>query len=210
MRLGILRGDPPSNLLVVGMPGDAAGPVLALQLAVFAASMGTRTAFVIATAHPSAARMRAACHRGADREVRPYLTTYSDMVPPVKEGPGQAPELTVTFVVADADQAELARLPSRSITTLAVSSGYANADTLARTALACLDAGHPLAGVFLANADPSDPTSGDLSPTPFPRSEEAWAPQDHRGVGKGTPSDPAPLDRELGVQRAEASGHEPR
>lgn len=163
LRLGVLQGDPPSNVVVVGLPGDVAGPLLTLQLAVFAASMGTRTALVVATPHPTAARMRSACHRILQgSEVRPMLTVHSEKIGKADHDDRPRPELTVTLVIAEPDHAEVASIPHRAFTTLAVSAGFATADTLAATALACLDAGHPILGVFLANPDPLDATSGDL------------------------------------------------
>lgn len=175
MRLGLLPGDPPSELVVVGLPDDTAGPVVALQLAVFAASAGIATAFIVATPHPTCARMRSACHQDAKRgEVRPHLRTYSHRTR-ADEIDGRA-QLTVTVVIADSDSnfAELTNLPANAVTTLAVSSGFATPDDLATAALSCLDAGRPLAGVFLANPDPSDPTTGDpvgLSRLPLRREE---------------------------------------
>lgn len=167
MRLGVLRGDSPSNVVVIGLPGDAAGPLLALQLAVFAASLGVRTAFIVASSHPTAERMRSACHQGTGgSEVRPFLATHSHPLGFGVDDLRAQPELAVTVVIADPDDDELLAIPPRAITTLGVSSGFASADTLAATSLACLDAGHPLVGLFLANPDPSDPTTGDLGLSP--------------------------------------------
>jgi len=177
-RLGVLRGDRLSEVVVVGLPGDVAAPLLAIQLAVFAASMGTPTALVISTTHPTAAGLRSACHHDPPTgEVRPYLTTSSGPVPPPGDDQRARAELTITLLIADDGREELLlSIPGDAIATLAVSSGFATPDALAATALACLDAGHPLVGVLLANPDPSDSTTGDPGPAPSPLREQGLLP----------------------------------
>jgi len=85
-------------------------------------------------------------------------------------------ELTITVVIADRDQVDLSDMPPGVIATLAVSSGFASADDLAAIALSCLDAGHPLVGIFVANPDPADTTTGDPSPGPHPLHEDGPLP----------------------------------
>jgi hypothetical protein len=49
---------------------------------------------------------------------------------------------------------------SEGVSLLAVSAGFATAESLARVALAASETGHPLDGVVMVNADPSDSTAG--------------------------------------------------
>lgn len=199
-QLGVLRDGRPATVVIVGLPEDMAGPFVAAQLAIFAASTHTQTALVVTTQHPTAARLRAACHKGKSAtDVRPYLSARSD---PIDGGHGDGRReaaLTVMLVIADAD---LSTIPHGATTTLAVTAGFASADTLAATALACQDAGHPVEGVFLANPDPADVTNGGLPPTPSARPA--------RGAVQGQLGDARPASLEPGPsQTAEAAGVAP-
>jgi len=180
MRLGVLGGGRRSHIVVVGLPDDVAAPILAIQLAVFSASMGTQTALSVGTSHATAAGLRSACHREQPTgEVRSYLAATSEPILPDDEHRARV-ELTITLVIADKDQAELSHMPPGVIATLAVSAGFASADDLASTALACLDAGHPLVGVFIANPEPTDTTTGDPSPGPPALREDGLLPFEPR------------------------------
>jgi capsular polysaccharide biosynthesis protein len=160
MRLGVWQEDAASTVVVVALPGDVAGSLLALQLAVFLSSTGTRTALVVTTLHPTAARIRAACNPGErGSQVRSYLSTRTDLASG-DEGARLEPQVTVSLLIADDD---LSAIPRHATTTIGVSANFATADTLAATALACTDAGHPVVGVLLANPDPTDETVGDLA-----------------------------------------------
>jgi hypothetical protein len=167
-QLGVLRDGERATVVVVGLPDDVAGPLVAAQLAIFGASTRVQTALVVTTQHPTAAHLRAACHKGKRAtDLRPYLSTRTDAAGAGHgDGGGDGKReaaLTIMLVIADAD---LSTIPHGATTTLAVSAGFASADTLAATALACQDAGHPVEGVLLANPDPADVTSGGLPPAP--------------------------------------------
>lgn len=71
-----------------------------------------------------------------------------------------APDLTVTAVVVDRREPVLPEPRPGTTTVLAVSAGAATADQLARVAIAAADGGQPLKGIFVANPDSDDQTTG--------------------------------------------------
>ncbi|MDQ4145642.1 MAG: hypothetical protein M3198_18235 [Actinomycetota bacterium] len=163
MRLGISEEKPPVNLVVVTLAGDQSGPLLAFELAATAAGTRTSTAFVVASEDASAAPLRAACNAvvTGGRALRSDLLVFGN-ASEVEEHDLVRAELTVTVVVAGAGPLTIPTWGRQTLTALAVSSGFATAESLASAALACLDAGHPVAGTMIANADPSDQTTGRL------------------------------------------------
>ena len=160
--LGISEETGPVDLVVVTLPGDRVAPLLAGQLAVFAALAGTPTAFVVATTHPSSAELQVVCHDWARRSspVRPNLAVFR--VCDVEKDDLESAELTVAVAVAAEEVEPLLSTTSSRWTSvvLAVSAGTATADTLASSTAAWLGAGYPLRGVFLANPDPTDRSVG--------------------------------------------------
>lgn len=156
--MGLATARPPMNLVVQSLPGDSAGPRLALQSAICSAAAGVPTAFAIASQHSTAADLRVVINSLPDAELRPHLMAYSlggNEMPRVADA-----GLTVTAVVADGESFTVPTWGVRTVTVLAVSAGFATSETLARVAIASLDAGHPVTGVFVANPDPTDRTTG--------------------------------------------------
>ncbi len=165
-RMGVADEEPPTNVIVVTLPGDRAALSLAVELAASAVSFGTPTALVVATAHAAVRELRSACAvvtRG-DGEARPHLWVYG-AIAGVEASDLARVELTVTIVVADDGPSALPVWGRQTYTALAVSSGFATAETLASTALAWLDSGHPVGGILVANPEPADPTIGQLGLT---------------------------------------------
>ncbi len=168
--LGVADDDPPVNVVLVGLPGDRSALMLALHLAIFAAAMETRTALIVATEHATAGQLRSACNSGApaDPAVRSNLRLLPGGEPDHEVGELSWAELTITVVVLDQDSAVVPTWGRRTVTALTVSSGFATADALFMAALALREADYPVRGVFLANPDPGDETTGRLS-SPSPR-----------------------------------------
>jgi capsular polysaccharide biosynthesis protein len=148
----------PQEIRVVSFADDkpalAAGP----QLATFASTLGISTALV-----PGEQRvllpLRAACatHNGSHR---PDLHMIgSDEPDLVRLGA----DLTVSVIAVD--RAEPSISPFVGATVLAVSSGAATADDLARLALAAADAGQAIEGILLINPDAKDATTGAVAET---------------------------------------------
>ena len=159
--LGVGEQRSPANVIVVALPGDAPGLLIAFQLAAFAATMEIRTAFIVGTQDPGAAQLRSACRRSG--AARPNLRVHG-AVEEVAAQDLSWSELTVVATVGpgEGDQFPAPTWGRRTVTVISVSSGFATAETLASSALACLDAGHPVRGVFVADPDPGDRTTGRL------------------------------------------------
>lgn len=157
VRLGLTQ---PGNLVVLSLAGDSAGMSLAVQVAAFAASMRVRTALVVGGQHRATSKLRSACAVG--RKGRPLLRPNLSAPNGHVAGDDLRVELTVTLEVVCPQLAELPTLREPAVVALALSAGFATSETLAELALACDDAGYPLAGVLLANPDSDDGTTGEV------------------------------------------------
>ncbi len=165
MGLGVVE-DERSNLTVVTLPGDHRALFLGLQLAVFSAATGTPTAVIVDDESETASALRAVC-AGDDGEQhdRRELWVHASADGLAEEDVCQA-QLTVNLVITGAGRLAVPTWSRPTVTALAVSSGFATAEALASVAVACLDSGWPLAGILLADPDPTDKTSGRLG-VPF-------------------------------------------
>ena len=68
--------------------------------------------------------------------------------------------LTVVVVVVDGRSPSVASAVPTSVTVLGVTSGTATADQLARVATSAAANGSNIDGIFIADPDPTDPTTG--------------------------------------------------
>ncbi|MEA2827769.1 MAG: hypothetical protein QOG43_2208 [Actinomycetota bacterium] len=157
--VGTAGGDPVSNVVVVTLAGDSAGPPVACQLAAFSAMMGDTTTLVVAAQHASTDQLRTAFTNinsgGTPARPNLYLTDG-----PVRDANGLGPDLTITVMVAEGRDVEVPQWTEPTSVLLAVSCGFVTADDLASVAVSFLDAGYPLLGVVVANPDPSDSSTG--------------------------------------------------
>jgi capsular polysaccharide biosynthesis protein len=157
------NGSPrPRRVVVLTLSGDQPALSFAAQLASFAASNGTRTQLVVGSrSQESTSSLRAACSRvGSDDQVRPGLFVGGGLDAMT---PG---ELVVYTLAVNRQQPGLQRAEGdHAVTLLAVSSGGATGEELARVALAADDAGMPVRGIVVADPDPLDRTTGRLLPT---------------------------------------------
>jgi hypothetical protein len=159
---GELEDPPqPAKVVVLTLAGDlpalAAGP----QFASLAASTGTVTQLVTAQHHESANALWAACASlPPEAQLRPGL--WVDTRPDVRP----TAQLVVHLAVTNRAHPELA-VPGvgRAVTLLAVTSGAATPEDLARVALAADEAGHAIDRIVIVDADPLDRTTGRLLPT---------------------------------------------
>ncbi|HEV2070476.1 MAG TPA: hypothetical protein VGR26_11825 [Acidimicrobiales bacterium] len=156
--LGVTGSGPPANIVVVTLSGDGAALQMAAQLAAFAAAVETPTSFIVATRHATAMRLAAACRQGVARSHLTVRAVAGDVHPDDL----RSADLTVAVVVAEPGEGALPTWGRPTVAALAVSSGFATADTLASTALAYLDAGSPFGGVLVANSERGDGTTGRL------------------------------------------------
>jgi len=146
----------PPSITVVTLSDDVRALAMAPQLAAYAASVGLRTVLVAAQRHESASALWAACSQGTP-EHRPGLQVDT------RVRNGSDADLTVVLAVVDRTKpelSELSRLPKSAVTILAVSSGTATAEELARTAVNADDAGSRIVGILVADPDDLDRTTG--------------------------------------------------
>ncbi|MEW1954776.1 hypothetical protein [Terrabacter sp. NPDC080008] len=149
------------QLLVLSLAGDQPALALGPQLASFAAATGKQTRLVTTSQRDESTNsLRAACARvGGHEQLRAGLTVDSQ-----HDGTVQAELEVHPVTVSRQDPArDLPRLEG-VVTLLAVSSGGATAEDLARVALAADAAGVPLVGLVVTNPDPLDRTTGRLQP----------------------------------------------
>lgn len=151
------EGRPHGSVRIMSFADDLAALAIGPQVATFAASVGIRTA-VLPDEDPVVVHLRAAC-RSAHPSHRPAQLLALD-------GEGSDPDENVDLAIyVTAVQRIQPQLdgPARQTTLLAVSSGFATVDDLARLALAAVDSGHPIEGIVVANPDPDDSTTGGAS-----------------------------------------------
>jgi hypothetical protein len=160
--LGVTSNGPSESVVVVALAGDDTGQLVALQLATFAARNGIRTKFVIGSHHRDTNKLRVACHSvpGEGPGAIPNFRAYDTTNEAEKDGDLTSAELTVTLLVIESTTVEWPGRANRVVTVLAASSGFATQDRLAEAAVVCLDAGHALSGVLVANPDTGDHTIG--------------------------------------------------
>lgn len=149
------------SIAVIILSGDSRGLSYAPQLAAYAASSGVDARLVAAEGHESAAALWAACSDcAADADPRPHLTVQ---VGADAEHAEDVTALTVVMAVVDRERPALTDLPRTAATLVAVSSGTATADELARLALAADSAGIQLDGLIVVDPEELDRTTGNLS-----------------------------------------------
>jgi hypothetical protein len=146
--------------VVLTLAGDSPALAVGPQFASLAASTGTVTQLVTAQHHESANALWAACASlPPDSQPRPglWVDTRPDARPSV--------QLIVYLAVTNRQRPELyLDRVDRAVTLLAVTSGAATADELAKVALAADGAGHPIDRIIVVDADPLDRTTGRLLP----------------------------------------------
>lgn len=169
-------GGPGVSVTVVSMSSDRRALAVGPQLAVFAASLGIPTVLSIgtqqdrnATATLSAAcTMAAATLWGEPGALQFAVGDYKDA------GRDSGAALTVAVAVLDGKNPELPLMIRTTTTVLAVTSGAASAEQLARLAVSVTSDGRDIAGILVADPDSSDRTSGRLPQlTELPRRRQS-------------------------------------
>jgi hypothetical protein len=164
-------GEEDPNVRVLSLSGDGVALAAGPQLAIFAANLGIRTSLEPGEDHELVS-LRAACsaHQRAGRLPDLYTcATSSPLGANARSGswdddpiPVPArPELSISIHTVKLDDLDPGDFAGARLL-LAVSSGFATADDLARLALGAADAGHILAGIIVVNPDPKDNTTGAL------------------------------------------------
>jgi capsular polysaccharide biosynthesis protein len=181
------------SITVISLADDRRGLAMGPQLASFAAASGISTRLVGGQRHESAAALWTACSSvGPEDEVRAGLVVDT-------HGQRQTDvELTIVMVVVDRRKPELIALPDTTVTVLAVASGSATAEDLARTAVTADDAGSRIDGILVADPDKLDRSTGRLSHQE--RLQQVVLPTRLTGISSpsdGTPSNVTGLRRGL-------------
>jgi hypothetical protein len=171
-------------LTLVTLSEDPRAFAVGPQLASHAASLGIRTRLSTGQGHDAAASLwSAAASLRREAEVRPCL--WVDNRPRGRA----AVDLTVRLVVVDQGHPQFVDRPQNGVTLLAISSGAATPDDLARAAVAAYECGCPITGVIVADPDPLDHTTGRLLLRE--RAEQGPLPTRITGVAPTSPSSDA-------------------
>jgi len=159
--LADVRGSSGASLAILSLSSDPAALALGPQLAVFAASLGIPTALVIGPQQNAnaTATLRAAC-AGAQSRRSSHLRVSVRDHDSVDRQPDAA--LTAVVSVVDAQTPQVAGTMRTTTTVLGVSAGVATAEQLARVAASTAASGRQLAGIFVADPDSTDHTTGRL------------------------------------------------
>lgn len=153
-----------ASLAVVTLASDRRALALGPQLAAFAASLGIPTALVIGPQQDPhvTATLVAACRVTATtpsgRRFNMQVSAGDEEAPTR----GSATALTIVVSVVDGKAPRLGGLMRTTATVLGVTSGRATAEQLARVAVAAATDGRDLAGILVADPDPTDLTTGRL------------------------------------------------
>lgn len=145
-----------SSVAVVSLATDPDALALGPQLAVFAASLGIPTTLVIGPEEgtDTTAALRSACAEWRDGQ--------RDSLRVAVAGHGyHGPRgFTVVVSVVDGASPQVGAAMSTTATTIGVSSGAVTADQLARVGVSAAKSGRDIGGIFVANPDPLDQTTG--------------------------------------------------
>jgi capsular polysaccharide biosynthesis protein len=160
-----------SSLAVVSLSSDPRALALGPQLATYAASLGIPTALVIG---PHADTTTAATLRTACTAPLPQSSERSSYLRVVVSDRGDdgaqlnAATLTVLVVVVDGQNPHMAGTVPTTATVIGVSAGAATAEQLARVAMSAANDGREIAGIFVADPEPTDTTTGRIPQPPRP------------------------------------------
>jgi capsular polysaccharide biosynthesis protein len=154
-------GNGAASLTVLSLSSDPGALAMGPELAAFAASIGIPTNLVVGPQQDPnvTATLQTACevNGSADRRSSNLLTTVSEDGRP---HPRVRAALTVVVIVVDPRSPEMPRITPTRVTTLAVSAGKSTAEQLARVAVAAAASGREISGIFVANPESSDRTTG--------------------------------------------------
>lgn len=157
------RQDPPQSagVVILTLAGDDGALAVGPQFASLAASTGTVTQLIAAQHHEAANALWAACASlPAHSQPRPGLSvdTHRERRPDA--------QLVVYLAVTARQRPEIDLSGvDPAVTLLAVTSGAATPDELAKVALAADRSGHPIDRIIVVDPDPLDRTTGRLLPT---------------------------------------------
>jgi capsular polysaccharide biosynthesis protein len=180
-------GGPGVSVTVVSLSSDRRALAVGPQLAAFAASLGIPTVLSVGTQQDrnATATLSAACTMAAasmSRETGGLQFSVGDFF----AGRDSSAALTVAVVVLDSKNPELPAMVRTTTTVIAVTSGAASAEQLARAAVSVTADGRDIAGILVADPDSSDRTTGRLPQlAELPRRRQS---AQHRQQGQQRPT----------------------
>jgi hypothetical protein len=147
------QGDKGTQLNVVAFADDGPSLAAGVQLARSASELGMQTVLVPGE-HASLALLRAALRVAtAGAPDQPFVFE-------AKTSGQEFSALRLSLSIIAVDEGKPAMAVTSGVSVLAVSSGFATADALARLALVASDSGRPIDGIVVINPDPADSTAG--------------------------------------------------
>jgi hypothetical protein len=158
-----------SSFTVLSLASDSGALALGPQLAVFAASQGTPTTLVIGPqqdADATATLRTAMAAAPSESSKRPSLLR----VVVTESAADLQPDTTLTVVTAvvDGNDPQVPDTMRTGATVLGVSASAATAEQLARVAMAASLGGRDVAGILVADPEPTDHTTGVIQQLPQP------------------------------------------
>lgn len=154
-----------ASLAVVTLASDRGALALGPQLAAFSASLGIPTALVIGPQQDPhvTATLVAACRVTATTPSgRRFNMRVSAGDDEMAGDRGPATALTIVVSVVDGKAPRLTGTMRTTATVLGVTAGKATAEQVARVAVAAATDGRDIAGILVADPDPTDLTTGRL------------------------------------------------
>jgi capsular polysaccharide biosynthesis protein len=154
-----------SSLAILSLSSDPGAFALGPQLAVCAASLGISTTLVIGPQRDTdvTAALRTACAvppPASSKRPRHLRVSVSDGGQLDRE---PAAALTIIVTVVDGATPQVADTTRVTATVLGVSAGAATAEQLARVALSAAADDREIAGIFVADPEPTDRTNGRIA-----------------------------------------------
>jgi capsular polysaccharide biosynthesis protein len=162
------RGHARSSLAVVSLSSDPRALALGPQLATYAASLGIPTTLVIGPHEDTTAvaTLRTACAAPLPLSSERSSHLWTTALDRGDAGAQLNAVLTVVVVVVDGQAPQVAGTMRTTATVIGVSAGAATAEQLARVALSAATDGREIAGIFVADPEPTDPTTGRIPQPP--------------------------------------------
>lgn len=158
----------PASLLVLSLSSDRGALAIGPQLAAFAASLGISTALVAADESDVTSALRGAC--AASPSLRPGQSGKLTLSVGGDGADRRADTaLTVVVAVVDAATPQVAQVRRVDATVLGVSAGVVTAQEMARVAVSAADDGRRITGIFVADPESDDRTTGRLPQVTRPR-----------------------------------------
>jgi capsular polysaccharide biosynthesis protein len=149
-----------SSLTVLSLSSDPGALALGPQLAVFAASLGIPTVLLVDKHQNSAgmAGLRTAC--AAPQQAGSKHPSHLQVVVSDADEAKARAALTVVVTVIDGAAPQAPDVMPTTVSLLGVSAGMVTAEQLARVAVTSASSGYDIAGILVADPEPTDRTTG--------------------------------------------------